>query len=487
MKSHHLIYTSSYFFILLLIATQLTPPILDWGVTKPNAYVYFSSTINDIKNAFGSADPRSFADGSLYLLNNGWFKGDDIWYINLWPPGFFVLEYVLLRIFGEHSPLVGILQILSALCLAVSLNLFRNTLTRYCKPILATSLPLLPLLSPQFSYSMLGPQYIVYGEPFAISFFMIGTFLLISSLNKTNYIIAIFSGTAFALSAYFRPQFEFFIMVATALFIVITLGLTFKSLIWKCITTHRSQPTKIAYSNIMTITMISLIAFHALTIPYKIYNHKRNHTYMWVISSNLALRANFTPFNATSPHIMNFHGKNGANVACQIDQTKCADIYDKITHGEISNKELKKVLLQTFLLHPGQWIKLKLHYLPKFWFANLETYQEANDTPSSSSLLYINLFDYMFIICIFSSLLWFGLTRKYDTNLVLFWQSTTILISYIIIFIIAHYETRYLYFIKFYFLYMALFSLSQIINELKKIGLKSKTINRAIKQSLQTG
>lgn len=443
MKLNNFVYPIFYFLLLALFSLKLIPLPLDLGIS--NSFLHFNSTARDIIAHFGLGDPASFAKGGLAIFSDGWFseKHETIWLINLWPPGFMLLEGVILKIFGMNAPLVGILQILAILILAIVCNLFRIYLCFYIKPMIAIWVPFILLTSSQFASFMLGADFVVFGETYAISFVLIGLFCILLSYKMDNKNFAIAAGIGFAASAYFRSQFEMFFMVATVNFLAIFISIKINNM--KFI---KSEIHSHYYRTALKSILISLITFHVMTVPYKIYTHHRIHSYLWVQTGANMLVNNFkTPEEVEGVEIL----KNaGSNVACLVDLANCAVIRKQFLEGKLSTTRLAESVLITFLKHPFHWISLKIQLLPRFWF------DSQNQSLSSFKNNKDNFFNYIFIGCCLFSFGWVLFTIKSEQSLIKYWISSSICFSYSIIFMISHYESRYFYFFKFYFFVLSL-------------------------------
>jgi hypothetical protein len=266
--------------------------------------------------------------------------------------------------------------------------------------------------------------------------------------NKT---LAIFAGVNFALSAYFRSQFEMFFMVATVNFFIISIFLKIIS-IKSFKVKSSSNIVPVNYRVPLICIFLSLLTFQVFTVPYKMYTHHRIGSYLWVQTSLLMLENNFTPSSYFEEHGGGFLKNSGANIGCQVDPTNCLIIRKQLDEAKISREQLKKYAMITFLKHPFRWLELKVRLLPVFWF-NFPNYSFIN-----------NFFNYIFIGCFVFSLGCILFTIKSMQSIITYWLSSSICFAYTIIFMISHYETRYFYFFKFYFFIMAILCLVRLLS-----------------------
>ncbi len=455
--NNNLFSTMIYFLVFLYIGSMVIPlvgPIND-------SLIHFSSTSSEIRDHFGGMDPGSFATGGWTIFKDGWFDWKTVWLINLWPPGLMILEGVILKLFGEAAPLAGILQVIAALILAIAWNLFRLCLELFLSRKIAISLTLVILAFPQFRIFMLGADAVLLGGTFAISFLLSGFFLLILSYARRSFKLAIFSGVCFALSAYFRSQFETFFMVATInICLVALIFYVYNKIYFRYFKLNVSNDFKLI--NPFLIIILSIITFHALTIPYRLYTHSRMQSYKWVQTEDIIWQHNFTSSNDLDKNSGGFVRVGGGNLACIIDSDKCKQIKSKLDNHTITSPDLRKSVILTFLQNPVTWIKLKFQILPKYWFITINSFGALSRVDNISSLLE-NMF---FLGCILFTLLYSFITLKNPYSLINYWMSSSLCIAYSIIFIFAHFEVRYFFVLKFYFAVAAMLCFAQIISRL---------------------
>lgn len=434
------------YFLILLILVVATPLPLDPKIRGP---VSFDSTVMDIIIQFGLQDAASFAKGALSIYKNNSLEPNLRYIFNLWPPGFILLEVIILKVFGTQAPLAGIIQLLAIFSFAIVLNFFRIYLSYYTNTVLAVLIPCLLLCSSLLSSFMIGARWVLFGETFSISFTLDGIFLLLLAYHNTNKKLAIIAGVCFALSAYFRSQFETFFMIATFNLIMIML-------IWKLYEKRKQVATTTSYKlnselrSALILIMFSLISFHALTIPYKIYNG----SFLWVKTSQLILSNNFIPTEELTKENAQFLIAGGANTGCLVDETNCIKIRKQIINNELLPEQLKNIALITLLKHPYKWLSLKANLLPQFWFNH--QYRDLAAYNFHQPIKSIDIFNYIFLCCFIFSIICILLSINNPYSLINFWLSSSICYAYLGIFIITHYEERYFYFFKLYFFSMAI-------------------------------
>ena len=413
-------------------------------------------------------DPGSFAIGGWSIFKEGWFTPETVWVISFWPPGFMCLQAIILKIFGGNAPLVGIIQILSSFLLAVVSLLFRQCLLVFLKARYATIIPLFFLLSAQFRYFILGQDGVLLGEAFSVSFVLIGLFLLLLAAGKNFKVYAFIAGLFFALSAYFRSPFELFFLVGTFNFLPIVFLMKLLKKTSFSALLMQFKPVKIIF--------VALLSFHFFTVPYRIYNYYRVHSFSWVQTSNAILEKGFYPSEPLLKTGGGFFVLGGGNIACSVDQKKCEELGPQVVADKIPHNLLIKESLKTFISHPLLWIYLKLKLLPTYWFSTVDSFVSFvfSSSPSLSFSFENLMFAFSFVAGIFCLI--YQLIK--EDAFVLFWLSSSILLGYSAIITFAHFEVRYFFFCKFYFLTVFLLFLSRILKDwfsLNQGSLSNKT------------
>ncbi|MNX75928.1 hypothetical protein D3C86_1074190 [compost metagenome] len=126
-----------------------------------------------------------------------------------WPPGFMILEGWMLKLFGGDAPIVLIMLVLACAMLATMMATQRCYLSRFIKPSLAGVAPFLIFLFPMPRFFLFEPLGVVMSETFSVSFFMTATML---AADYGTLRFAVWAGLLFALAAYFRSQYEIFVL-----------------------------------------------------------------------------------------------------------------------------------------------------------------------------------------------------------------------------------------------------------------------------------
>lgn len=197
-----------YFLILLGIAL--------WVRDIPNQPDAFSITLQQLIQTSAWSDPTYFATAAIDIAENGWISSVNDWIFNLWPPGFILLEAMIIKMFGPDAPVILVLQILAAGLFSAVLVLLYELLNSRVNSKTSFALPLLIFAFPVARVFLLQPTGISLGENFAIGLFLICILLVFRSVMRNQIRYAVYAGLCLALSAYFRSQFEIILLALTA-------------------------------------------------------------------------------------------------------------------------------------------------------------------------------------------------------------------------------------------------------------------------------
>jgi hypothetical protein len=455
MKVNNLCYILFYFGLFVVMGLFITPISTHLNFPFP-----LSATNAQIYHYWGGADPGSYALGGATIFTKGWLDHSTFWLLDNWPPGFMLLQATIMKVAGVNAPMVAAIQVLAALFLAITCNLFRLCIGVFLKKGYAALLPLVLLLFPHFRIFMLDRTAILLGETFAISFALTGFFCLILAYAKGKKSLALIAGFAFALSAYFRPTSEVFFMVASISFLLIFIVLwLYQRLQGKHFSFQTADKAGVKKINPMTLIFLALVMFHVCTLPYRAYTFIRthSHSFSWVQDTSAIWQQNFTSSEALDRAGGGFEAQGEGNIACLVDKELCEKLSPRVMQRSVSIKELRKDVFLTLYKHPLRWLYLKYRILPNYWFASVNNFWDM--VAYSAKKDYVE--NSVFLGCFIFSILWMLFTFRNPYSFIAFWLSSSIVIAYAVIFIFAHYEVRYFFFFKFFFLVTAIFGLVQ--------------------------
>lgn len=410
-----------YFLILLGIAL--------WVRDIPNQPDAFNTTIQQLikPGVLGMSDPTSFATAAADIAENGWISSANDWIFNLWPPGFVLLEALIIKVLGSAVPVLLVLQVLAVLLFSVVLLLLYELLRRCVKSKVAFALPLLILVFPVSRAFLLQPAGVSLGESFAIGFFLIGVFLAFRSVTHNQIRHAIYAGLCLALSAYFRSQFEIILLALTGWGILLIVAIKYSRL-------QYSIEPKLVKSVFRTMAVTLLVA-HAATIPWRAYHWIHLGYPSWVDTSTVIFVNSVRTSESLVDKEGNFVFEGAGNLVCRIDPATCGDA----VHA-------KKLFIKTFIEHPVEWYSMKLDVIGRYWFSSVKNYSSVYHQSTSMDFVSNGLILVALISSVF--LLFTRNVRSHSFWILLVWFIMSLISAYMLIFSLAHFEVRYFYFPK---------------------------------------
>ena len=400
-------------------------------------------------------DPTQFALGALDIYRNGWIQPENQWLVKLWPPGFMVIEGLILKMFGIDAPFIFILILLNSALVALLLLVMRLNLLAVNKPPLAALLPLAPFLFPVTRLFLLEPSGIILGEGFSIAFFMTSMLLVPMAIRSRSLKCGALAGLTLAFAAYFRSQFDLIVTVLTSMAILFAVAyfLFFKARICGTDQQHMTRVIK-------TITIMLFVA-HATMMPWRLHNQYEPSTgnTSWVQTQTLV----FTNAGRTDKDLIEAGGawivQGGGNVACKVEPSYCG-------------KSEKAGFYQAFMNHPIDWFLYKYEALPDYWFSSLRNF--ANIPHSATAVDLINNLVILFFV--FFNLALLLKIRRHPDFPVYAWQCFSFYVCSFCIFLFVHYETRYFYALKIYgiFTFISLSAIAWRLSRFSRAALPSE-------------
>ncbi len=390
-------------------------------------YNVFTTTVMDIIIESQMGDPKYFATAALDISKNGWISNPNTWIFNLWPPGFILLEALIIKIFGVTVPILLVLQFILSILYAILFLIFYNDfkISRY--KIVSFLFPLILFLFPFSRVFLLQPVGITLGESFSIAFFLIAILLAIKSIKSEKILYAIYSGIFIGVSTYFRSQFEILLLGMSAGLVILIILIQFK--IFKNI-----FDDKIIKKSLKSIIVILIVA-HALMIPWRFYHYYNHGSPSWVYTSSN------TYANAvkTSEELRKLGGgfvvDGGGNLVCRINPITCGDMTNAKEH-----------FFRTLFNNPIEWYSIKLDILGKYWFSSEENwvsvYYEAGTLDYISNSFILTMLISIFYLMLKKNIL------KDKYWIMIGWLIGSLFFSYLIIFTVQQFEVRYFYFPK---------------------------------------
>lgn len=412
--------------------------ILSFGVSRHESSIYpFSSSWLSphgivVRSVYG--DPISFLKAAIDIASTGWYSPSTQWVSNLWPPGFVIVEAIIIKSFGMGVALPFILQVISCLLFAVILTILCTILRlKYAPRFIQYVLPTL-IFAPVSTRSFyLGPYGVLFGETFAAFFLALGLLTICLAgfcQKKTLYIVI--GSAAVGASAYFRSQFEIyanFIIIVYALAGLVTPLLFLRPFALK------------AYLSGLKPWLIGLLICVVVMLPWRVYRmiHLRSTT--WVSTSELTYKASVSLTQDLRAAGGDFIIKGGGNLSCLLDPSICG-----------KTAEAKSLFFQTLIHHFPSWVRIKLSLLPRYAFAD---YRPDGLTYPSTPVNFLSAAPHAALLGLFSWLVIYSaitIARSLQAGIHLDWtQVATFLFVVAIslaslpIMLLSHFEVRYFF------------------------------------------
>ncbi len=393
----------------------------------PNQYAIESATAQTIFQMSQMGDPISFMTAAIDIAESGWISPANEWILNLWPPGFILLEALVFKLFGKNTLIILALTVLASTLFSVVLSILYGFLRTKFKSRMIFLIPLLIFIFPITRIFLLQPVGLTLGESFSVGFFLIFILLAIKSAKNNSVKQTIYAGFFLALSAYFRSQFEIIVLGLTGTAVLVTAFHFYFQ--------HKnSRSFKKTIQNNISIFIILFVA-HATMLPWRIYHFVKHDNPSWVQTSTVTFRNSVMTNEHFEKNKASFVVEGGGNLVCRLEPTTC---------GDLANAKI--AFIKTFLKHPFEWYSIKLNLLGKYWFASSSDLGSIINQPT----LLENIFNAFSLLCLIALLILLFLkkVRSDQSWIYLVWISSALFASYFLIFTVQQFEARYFYFPK---------------------------------------
>ncbi len=416
------------FYFVVLICTAILTDLPRFEIWK--------SSLVQAASGLGYGDPTYFAAAAVDVSKFGWVTQNSQWVFNLWPPGFVLLEALFLKILGVEAP-IPLIFLFCSVCIFATLLMEMRRLLRNGIGSISWFLPLLIFLFPAARVFILNITGLLFGEWLAIGSFFLAAMMLLRRSRKST----VLAGFLFAISAYTRSQYEFFLL-ATFLVSISLVGLVY---LFK-------MKTRASYWEASKYLVYSLVIAQVFMAPWRVYHFANHGDPRWVFTGNYLIEASLKTDETLNSGGAGFLTEGGINMACRLAPEHC---------GENS----KKVYIEIFRKNAFSWILAKVQLLPKFWFAS--AHNQDLTSPKSNTPL-DGFLNFVFLLSVLGSLsmLWIG--RKVDS--IMIWAGLTLglLAAHSAIIVFSHFEVRYFFFIKLYGLFSFMILYSEYVKSVSK-------------------
>lgn len=387
-------------------------------------YAAWSMTIDElIRDVTRVGDPISFATAGVDIFETGWIRQENTWIFNLWPPGISLLHAAVLFVLGREAPILGVFQCLALLLHSSFAFALYTTLRLYLNKPFAFLGGCLPYLFPVTAAYLLHPTGVALGETFAAGFFGLGVLAALSAENQQNYLRAVLAGICFALSAYFRSQFEFILLV----FVVFSFA---AFVIFMIPTIRRGFGLRRLVKSFTCLAVVIVISQAAL-LPWRMYHLVNHGSAKWVFTTDLVLQNSIKTDEQLNANFGSFVERGGGNVVCEINPSSCG-----------RTEDARNLYFNTLLNQPIEWIAFKAALLPTYWFSPVGTAHIFIQVGYNSILA-------LFLLASAVMILFVKSIRQISAWISMFLIGGTVVAAYSAIFTLVHFEARYFYFLKF--------------------------------------
>ena len=418
---------SIYLAILLAVALHdgLNTPINTFGViVSPLA------TNGQLVEQFGLSDAGSYARGGREIAEYGWFKEPS--YQVLWPPGFFVLHALLLTLLGDAGPILLGLIIVSAVTWALVFTSLYRLAREVFSSVTSFLIPLSFLAFPFFRQYFLRDG-VVFNESLSTAIWLFALLMVFNSAKRSGWLTPVIAGALFAVAAYIRAQIDLVMVAMTGLFALVAVLYIFA----ERYATWSPQSRSVGVRRELNALFISILIFHALTIPYRVYKLRTHNSVMFSTANyywqyQWMEAAEFTP-------IQGFILLGGAAAACHVEPQRCAKFREERNAPADPTrryKEYQRAAISAFLHHPWKWIVYRVNHLPRYWFS-----RPSVTMPNGEDRVMGFLLAGLAAAAIFFAIGWV----KRSLGLTFLVSVASVFLGNAAILVFVHYEVRYLY------------------------------------------
>lgn len=342
----------------------------------------------------------------------------------MWPPGMFFLDALPLKLSAD-APL-GLYQVtVSSSLWAIAFAMIASLIATRTRLWWAVVLPFFMMSLPLF-YDYFFRYGVMYSETYGAALMVIGFGLLFQVVyRKPGFILALIAGLCFAVASLLRAQ-----VYPVAIGLSVVLLVYCSTTIWK-IAFNRfvgKYPVRLA------VLTAFLMGFY---LPIGSYLSINNGAlffadYVWEYPFKIPA---FPDAGAA-----NFAALGGTRAACEVDLNKCEELRAKIKMGKMTYSESRAEVLKALISHPISFSAYKLPIAWTYWFEGSDKAYPQN--------IFILLLIVACLVYVVAQRLW-----------LLFWSSISTCALLFAPPFLLHFEGRYFYLMKVFFLFSPLWLL----------------------------
>lgn len=427
-------------FFFICITVGLLCQLEDWQVFI---------TRNAFDHSNGLSDTNRYALLALYLAGKIPSTDEIQFFMGNWTPAFPFIISLILRLTGEAYYLIKLLC-LCCIFLAAAFTSIFNTLifikNNYLRFFLIGGL----LLLPNLRYWCFSEGYSL-SEPYTLSIFILFWNYLFSYKGDSKKNQLILLSVLLLLIGYLRAATAFMTEVSIYLSLAVCGGFLlfnrFLKSYYQLESPKLKSHTAVAQSLFKSITYIFL-AYTLVTFPWKIKNKIQHGAFSMGANSDASFDANWLK-DSEVPSYM-----HTANAACHSDDILCEVVRTNLTNH---HEYIKPLTIFTLIRKPFKWAEYKIKNFTWIWMGidphpNLGFYWISHFL---EGLFYIVcfIFGYKNLSKVFS----INVTKYIGLKIYII----NFIIAHLIILTFAHYENRYALYLRFFCVWLALFSYSE--------------------------
>lgn len=378
-------------------------------------------------------DAGYYIEGAQEILQKGWFGS--YWFFNLWSPGFFWLEAIIIKCVGLPNLLPSLFVLVASLWSGAFVLLWKSVRDALGWWSLLW-LPL-PFIAFGFFRNYLLRDGVLMSESVSLSLWACGSLILLQAMEKRALLKGACAGVFFAAAAYIRGNLELVAVIASLMTVILLAG----NFCWLLL-----RKKSLIGRSLGVATLSAVIAFHALTIPWRLHNYAVRNDMQWQrIDYYWELL-----FTSDADMATKWYIDAGTPVAYHCDPafSDNARNSNKLNPGSVN---FQKMAVQVFLHHPLPWIAYKLKKLPRFWL----DLPEGCNFSDNMLIPFLGAFGFVSLL----------LRRRYAPNAVMLGLYLSALLAQIVAGLFVHYEPRYFYFLKSQMIFAAILGLAALLRK----------------------
>jgi hypothetical protein len=335
-------------------------------------FVPVTTSAVELPEKFGLSDNHFYVQTGLDLADGGSLSTDSQFSLRQWAPGTSFLVAGIVKIFGPSVSLGIIWGLFSAvLWTVVFLTLVCASKSNLGVIFLGASFIFLFQSTPFVDWFFSSGYF--YSESISIAFGILA--MLSLGFKRQDLRVGFLTGTFLALAAFFKGTYEFVGLVFT----LFTMVYLVTSYIVRKFPSKRIEFLVPPNRHLKRISF-TVIVFHLYTFPWRIWSdlnlYPSSFTLDWTAHTSQYWGHRWMPTDWLEKVGSSWFSINGGNSACILDLQKCKEVAELELPsggnfsggGHYSQHDFMRMSLETFLLHPFDWISSRIPFFQNAWF-----------------------------------------------------------------------------------------------------------------------